>query len=99
MNEEQQRDRRVRDAVAQGRSLVRDARLLVERTRRRLDEWGIDPEAEYERLKAEGGEAAVLKAQKEFQHLLDGIEAEMQRDALHAKPSGLAPVRRRFNPV
>lgn len=99
MNEDQLREQRVQAAISQGRALVRDARLLVERTRRRFADLGIDPEAEYEALKAEGGEAAVVKAQAEFQGLLDEIDEEMKRDALHAKATALAPLRRRLNRV
>lgn len=99
MNEETLRDRRVQEAIVQGRTLVRDARLLVERTRRCFAALGIDPEAEYERLKAEGGEAAVLRVQAEFQDLIEGIEAEIRRDAMHAQANGQVRVRARFNRV
>jgi hypothetical protein len=99
VNEDQLREQRVQAAISQGRALVRDARLLVERTRRRFADLGIDPEAEYEALKAEGGEAAVVKAQAEFQGLLDEIDEEMKRDALHAKATALVPLRRRLKRV
>ena len=99
MNEEQRREQQVQAAISQGRSLVRDARQLVERTRRRFAELGIDPEAEYEALKAEGGEAVVAKAQAEYQGLLDAIDEEMKRDALHAAANPLVPMRLRFNRV
>jgi hypothetical protein len=99
MNEDQKREQSVQAAIARGRLLVREARSLVEKTRRRFAELGIDPEAEYESLTSAGGEAAVIKAQVEFQGLLDGIEDEMQRDAMHAKTSALVPMRPRFNRV
>lgn len=99
MNEEQQRERRVHEVIAQGRALVRDARLMVERTRRRFAELGIDPESEYERLKAEGGELAVVKVQAEFQNLIEGIESEIRRDAMHAQANGLVRLRARSNRV
>lgn len=99
MNEDQLREQRVQAAITQGRLLVRDARALVERTRRRFAELGIDPQAEYERLKEEGGEAAVVQAQAEFQGLIDSIDEEMQRDALHAQVSPVGPLRLRRNRV
>lgn len=99
MNEEKQREQRIQAAITQGRALVRDARMLVDQTRRRFADLGIDPAAEYECLKAEGGEAAMVKAQAEFQYLIDSIDEEMQRDALHAKASTLVPMRVRRNRV
>ena len=98
MNQDQLRERAVQATIAQGKSLVRDASALVERTRRLFAELGIDPELEYNRLKDAGGDEAVLKAQAEFQYLIDGIDDEIRRVAMHVRPSA-APLRRRFNRV
>lgn len=88
MDEEQQRQRHIREAIEQGRALVRDARHLLARSRQQFAELGINPEVEYERLKAQGGDEAVARAGKEVQAFLDDIEAEVQRNAMHAQARG-----------
>lgn len=99
MTEDQKRERRVQEAIERGRAIVRESRALVERSRRQFAEMGIDPEAEYDKLMQSGGEEAVAKAQAEVQHLLDGIDDEMRRDAMHGRSLALVPLRRRFNRV
>ena len=88
MDEEQQRQRRTEEAIARGYALVRDTRRLLARSRQQFAELGIDPEAEYERLKAEGGDEAVARAGQEFRSFLDDIEAEVHRDQMHAQVRG-----------
>jgi len=88
MSDEQQRQRRVEEVIESGRALVRDARYMLERTRRQFAELGINPEAEHEKLKAEGGDEAVARAGAEFQSLLDEVEAEVRRNQMHSQARG-----------
>ena len=88
MNDEQQRQRRVEEAIARGRTLVREARDILERSRHQFAELGIDPEKEHEKLKAEGGDEAVARAGEEFRSFLDEVEAEVQRNQMHSQARG-----------
>lgn len=88
MDEQQHIQRRAQEAIEQGRALVRDARHLLARSRQQFAELGIDPQAEYERLQAQGGDEAVARAGSQYQALLDDIEAEVRRNAMHAQVRG-----------
>lgn len=88
MDEQQHIQRSAQEAIAQGRALVRDAHHLLARSRQQFAELGIDPQAEYDRLKALGGDEAVALAGAEYQSFLDDIEAEVRRSAMHAQARG-----------
>ena len=88
MDEQQRRKRSVDEAIARGRALVRDARQLLARSRHQFAELGIDPEAEHERLRAEGGDEAMARVQVEYQAFIEEVEAEVQRTLMHAQSRG-----------
>lgn len=83
-----ERQRHAEQVMANGLALVRESRDAVERTRQSFAELGIDPLAEMERLKAQGGDEAMARAQAEVQVLLDQVEQEARRDAMHGLPRG-----------
>lgn len=85
---QQEHQRRIEEVIARGKALTREAHLVLERSRRQLNFMGIDPHADLERLRRDMGEEAFAQAQAEVQQMLDVVETEIKRDAMHARPSG-----------
>lgn len=99
MDEQQQCRREADEAIAKGRALVREVRQTLERSRHLFAELGIDPEKEHARLKAEGGDEAIARAQEEYQAFVEEIEAEVKRTLMHSQARVGAQVRFRPNKV
>jgi ElaB/YqjD/DUF883 family membrane-anchored ribosome-binding protein len=83
---EDPRQRRAREVIENGHRLLAEVRTTLEQSQRLLLTMGIDSKAELQRLRDEGGEAAVQRAQVEMQTLLDAVDAQAQRTRMHALP-------------
>lgn len=74
----------IEETIANGRRLVEQAQEALARTDQFFAEHGIDPAEALDALYREGGNEAVQALQAEVRETLQRIEAEVQRDKLHA---------------
>lgn len=88
MSQQNHRQREIERVIASGKALAREAHLLLERSRHQMRLMGIDPERELELLRQEIGDEGLARAEAEALALVNAMDAEIKRDAMHARPLG-----------
>lgn len=88
MSQQNPCQREIERVIANGKALAREAHLLLERSRLQMRLMGLEPERELDRLRQEIGEEDFARAESEALALVDAMNAEIKRDAMHARPLG-----------